>query len=174
MEHTLQDRATGRGRFRADSRRTDPPKALTDRARRYSGAAVAALLAADGLVHLYWATGATWPAPDEQALSLAVLGTAVSFGPPVVLPLAALTLTGAAAVLAHSRRPGSPTVRRAARLVTAAVAAGLAVRGLAGLAWAAGLLDGPQDSPFHVLNLALYTPACLGFGWAAARLARSR
>ncbi|MCY0929228.1 hypothetical protein OTB20_24115 [Streptomyces sp. H27-H1] len=68
------------------------------------------------MVHLYWATGATWPAPDEQALSLAVRGTAVSFGPPVVLPLAALTLTGAATVLAHSRRPGSPAVRRAARL----------------------------------------------------------
>ncbi|MFH7599465.1 DUF3995 domain-containing protein [Streptomyces racemochromogenes] len=141
-----------------------------DTARRRTGTALAALLAADGLVHLYWATGATWPAPSERALSLAVLGTEVSFAPPVVLPLAALTLTGGAAVLAHSRRRGG----RATRAVTGAVAAALAVRGLAGLGWAAGLLPSPPDSPFHTLNLALYTPACLGFGWAAARLARAR
>ncbi|WP_330297929.1 DUF3995 domain-containing protein [Streptomyces sp. NBC_00503] len=139
--------------------------------RRRSGTALAALLAVDGLAHLYWATGRTWPAVDERALSLAVLGMqGVSFAPPVVLPLAALTLTGAAAVLAHAHgRGGRPT-----RLVTAAVATGLAVRGLAGLGWAAGLLDTPPDSPFATLNLALYTPACLGFGWAAARLARAR
>lgn len=139
--------------------------------RRRSGTALAALLAVDGLAHLYWATGLTWPAADERTLSLAVLGMqGVSFAPPVVLPLAALTLTGAAAVLAHSRGRGG----RSARLVTAAVAAGLTVRGLAGLGWAAGLLDTPPDSPFGTLNLALYTPACLAFGWAAARLARSR
>ncbi|MEU8436451.1 DUF3995 domain-containing protein [Streptomyces sp. NPDC029216] len=141
-----------------------------DTTRRRTGTALAALLAADGLAHLYWATGATWPAADERALSLAVLGTEVSFGPPVVLPLAALTLSAGAAVLAHSRGRGG----RATRAVTAAVAAGLAVRGLAGLGWAAGLLDSPAGSPFHTLNLAVYTPACLGFGWAAARLARAR
>ncbi|MGW2672451.1 DUF3995 domain-containing protein [Streptomyces sp. NPDC001272] len=143
---------------------------LDDTARRRTGTALAALLAADGLAHLYWATGATWPAPDERALSLAVLGTEVSFGPPVVLPLAALTLTVAAAVLAHSRHRGG----RVTGAVTGAVAAGLAVRGLAGLGWAAGLLPTPPGSPFATLNLAVYTPACLGFGWAAARLARAR
>ncbi|GAA0325772.1 hypothetical protein GCM10010302_76120 [Streptomyces polychromogenes] len=141
-----------------------------DTARRRTGTALAALLAADGLAHLYWATGATWPAPDERTLSLAVLGTEVSFGPPVVLPLAALTLTAGAAVLAHSRGRGG----RATRAVTGAVAAGLAVRGLAGLGWAAGILPSPAGSPFPTLNLLLYTPACLGFGWAAARLARAR
>ncbi|MGW1774747.1 DUF3995 domain-containing protein [Streptomyces sp. NPDC002104] len=147
---------------------------MTHTTRRRTGQALAALLAADGLVHLYWATGLTWPAPDERTLSLAVLGSEVSFGRPVVLPLAALTLTGAAAVLAHAHGRGSGPVRRAARLGTAAVAAGLAVRGLAGLGWAAGLLPAPQDGPFRTLNLALYTPACLGFGWAAVRLARAR
>ncbi|MET9853945.1 DUF3995 domain-containing protein [Streptomyces sp. NPDC006450] len=147
---------------------------MKDTTRRRTGRALAALLAADGLVHLYWATGLTWPAADERTLSLAVLGSEVSFGPPVVLPLAALTLTGAAAVLAHAHGRGSGPVRRAARLATAAVAAGLAVRGLAGLGWAAGLLDSPADGPFRALNLALYTPACLGFGWAAVRLARAR
>ncbi|MFD0354850.1 DUF3995 domain-containing protein [Streptomyces sp. NPDC127110] len=139
-------------------------------ARRRTALTVAGLLGADGLVHLYWATGATWPAPDERALSLAVLGLETSFGPPVVLPLAALTLTAGAAVLAHGHGRGG----RLTRAVTAAVAAGLAVRGLAGLGWAAGLLPTPPDSPFHALNLAVYTPLCLGFGWAAARLARER
>ncbi|WP_328300177.1 DUF3995 domain-containing protein [Streptomyces sp. NBC_00435] len=147
---------------------------LRDRTRLRTGRALAALLTADGLVHLYWATGLTWPAPDERTLSLAVLGTEVSFGPPVVLPLAALTLTGAAAVLAHTHGLGGPATRRATRLVTAAVAAGLAVRGLAGLGWATGLLDSPPDGPFRTLNLALYTPACLAFGWAAGRLAGGR
>ncbi|MCX5074848.1 DUF3995 domain-containing protein [Streptomyces sp. NBC_00513] len=102
--------------------------------RHRTGTAPAALLTVDGLAHLYWAPGATWPAADERTLSPAVLGTEVSFGPPVVLPPAALTLTGAAAVLAHSRGRGGPVTR----LVTAAVAAGLAVRGLAGLGWATG------------------------------------
>ncbi|MBT2446112.1 DUF3995 domain-containing protein [Streptomyces sp. ISL-43] len=146
---------------------------MKDTTRRRTGTAVAALLAADGVAHLYWATGATWPAPDGRALSLAVLGTEVSFAPPVVLSFA-LTLAGAAGVLAHTQRLGGAPIRRATRMVTAAVAAGLAVRGLAGLGWAAGLLDNPPGSPFHTLNLALYTPACLGFGWAAARLARAR
>ncbi|THA48158.1 DUF3995 domain-containing protein [Streptomyces sp. A1136] len=142
---------------------------MNDTTRRSLGTGLAALLAVDGLVHLYWATGRTWPAPDAHALSLAVLGTAVSFAPPVVLPLAALTLTGAAAVLATTHRRGGP----ATRLVTGAVAAGLAVRGLAGLGWVAKVVDSPPG-PFYALNLALYTPACLGFGWAAARLARAR
>ncbi|MCJ1679218.1 DUF3995 domain-containing protein [Streptomyces sp. APSN-46.1] len=137
--------------------------------RRRTGQALGALLVADGLAHLYWATGATWPAADERALSSAVLGTQVSFAPPVVLPLAAVALAGAAAVLGHAYGRGG----RVTRAVTAAVAAGLAVRGLAGLGWAAGLIDSPPG-PFYVLNLALYTPVCLGFGWAAARLARAR
>ncbi|MFB7468984.1 DUF3995 domain-containing protein [Streptomyces sp. NPDC056224] len=132
-----------------------------------TGRAVASLLTVDALLHLYWATGATWPAAGPRALSLAVLGIETSFAPSAVLPLAALLLTGATATLARAHGRGG----RPARLVTAAVAAGLTVRGLAGLGWAAGLLDSPPDSPFHVLNLALYTPACLGFGWAAARLA---
>ncbi|MCX5146198.1 DUF3995 domain-containing protein [Streptomyces sp. NPDC048550] len=142
---------------------------MKDTSRRRTGAALAGLLAVDGLAHLYWATGRTWPAASERSLSLAVLGTEVSFAPPVVLPLAGLTLTAAGAVLAHAHGRGG----RVTRVATGAVAAGLAVRGLAGLGWAAGLLDSPAG-PFHTLNLALYTPACLGFGWAAARLARAR
>ncbi|MFE2926618.1 DUF3995 domain-containing protein [Streptomyces goshikiensis] len=142
---------------------------MDETARRRTGVVVAAVLAADGLAHLHWATGLTWPAASERALSLAVIGLEVSFGPRVVLPVAALTLTASGAVLAHAHGRGG----RGARLATGAVAGGLAVRGLAGLGWAAGLLDSPPG-PFRALNLALYTPACLGLGWAAARLARTR
>lgn len=135
-----------------------------------AGAAVAGLLAADAALHLYWATGATWPAADERALSLAVLGIETSFGPGAVLPLAAVLLTGATAVFAHTRGRGG----RATRAVTGAVAAGLAVRGLAGLAWTAGLLPSPPDGPFRTLNLLLYTPLCLAAAWAAVQVAARR
>ncbi|MEV7526653.1 DUF3995 domain-containing protein [Streptomyces sp. NPDC091371] len=138
----------------------------TTRHRMRTARAVAGVLAFDAVVHLYWATGATWPAADAQALSLAVLGLEAPFTPRVVIPLAALLLTGAGAVLAYARGRGG----RAARLATGAVAAGLAVRGLAGLGWVAGLVGSPAGSPFYVLNLLLYTPVCLGLAWAAARL----
>ncbi|MFF3430646.1 hypothetical protein [Streptomyces sp. NPDC002602] len=114
-------------------------------ARHHTGTALAALPTVDGLAHPYWATDATWPAADERTLSLAVLGTEVPFGPPVVPPPAAITLTGATAVLAHSRGRGCP----ATRLLTAAAvtpAAGLAVRGLAGLGWATAWAGRPGSS----------------------------
>ncbi|MFE1550152.1 DUF3995 domain-containing protein [Streptomyces sp. NPDC058718] len=132
-------------------------------ARRRAGQAVAGLLAVDGLAHVYWATGLTWPAPDQRALSLAVIGAAVSFAPRVVLPLALVLFGAATAVLAGAYGRGG----RVARLVSFGVAAGLLVRGLIGLAWALGAGDG-AGPVFHWLNLLLYTPLCLGFGWLAA------
>ncbi len=136
-------------------------------ARRRAGRALAGLLALDGLAHLYWATGATWPAADERALSRAVIGRVVPFAPHVVLPLALVLFTAAAAVLARGYGRGG----RIAHLVACGVAVGLTVRGIAGVAWATGLLDG-AGTAFFWLNLLLYTPLCLGFGaLAAARLA---
>jgi hypothetical protein len=101
-------------------------------------------------VHIYWATGATWPAPDERTLSRAVLGTEVSFAPQVVLPLAALHLALAFAVLRSDRYP-------LARLVVGGLVIGLAARAAVGLVWAFG----DTGSAFYWLNLFLYTPACL-------------
>jgi hypothetical protein len=143
---------------------------MADLTTRRAGLALSGLLAADGLAHLYWATGATWPAADARALSLAVLGAEVPFTPPVVLPLAAALFTASAAVGARAQGRGG----RATALVTGAVAAGLTVRGLAGAAWALGLEAGVEDAgpAFHRLNLLLYTPLCLGFGWAAGRVLR--
>ncbi|MFG3256706.1 DUF3995 domain-containing protein [Streptomyces sp. NPDC048172] len=128
-------------------------------------ALIASVLTADALLHLYWTTGATWPAADDRSLSLAVLGTDVPFTPPVLLPLVALLLTGAALVLAHSRRPRHPLLR----LGTLAVAAGLSLRGLAGVYW---LFAKETGTAFYWLNLALYTPLCAVLAVAALRVAR--
>ena len=117
---------------------------------RWAVAGVHGVLA---LVHVYWATGVTWPARDQRELSEAVLGQVVSFAPGVVLPLAAFHLVLGAAVLASGRY-------RVARLAMGGLVAGLGVRALAGLVWVAGV--GSEVGPaFYWLNLFVYTPACL-------------
>lgn len=125
--------------------------------RRRTGQSVAGLLALDGLLHLYWATGLTWPSPDERTLSMAVLGGVVPFTPPVVLPIAAMVFAAAAAVLARGLGRGGPRIRPLLGIVTFLVGAGLLVRGLVGLVWVLGVGDG-AGSVFYWLNLLLYTP----------------
>ncbi|MBT2505454.1 DUF3995 domain-containing protein [Streptomyces sp. ISL-98] len=139
--------------------------------------AVAAVLATDGLLHLFWATGSTWPASDTRSLSYAVLGAEVPFTPPVVLPLAALLFTAAALVTARARLGRSHRYGRLLQLGTVAVACGTALRGLVGVAWACGVeagLDPGAGDTFYWLNLALYTPLCLAMAAAAIGLARER
>ncbi|MEV0978249.1 DUF3995 domain-containing protein [Streptomyces sp. NPDC049915] len=126
---------------------------------------VTAVLTADALLHLYWTTGATWPAADDSSLSEAVLGTDVPFTPPILLPLVAVLLTGAACVFAHSLRPRHPVLR----LATLAVTAGLSLRALAGIYW---LFAKDTGTAFYWLNLALYTPLCAVLAVAALRVAR--
>jgi hypothetical protein len=126
-------------------------------------AGVHVLLAA---VHVYWATGATWPAIDQRSLSQAVLGQEVSFAPQVVLPLAALHLLLAAAVLKVDHL-------RLARLVVAGLAAGLALRAAAGLVWDFGL-GADSGTAFYWLNLFFYTPACITLLAVDLRLLRTR
>ncbi|MEU6418073.1 DUF3995 domain-containing protein [Streptomyces spiralis] len=141
--------------------RPDAPAPAPTRA----AALVASVLVADALLHLYWTTGATWPATDDSSLSEAVLGTDVPFTPPVLLPLVALLLTGAALVVGHSRRPG----RLVLRLGALAVSAGLSLRALAGIYW---LFAKETGTAFYWLNLALYTPLCAVLAIAALRVAR--
>ncbi|MEV3860786.1 DUF3995 domain-containing protein [Streptomyces sp. NPDC050095] len=126
---------------------------------------VATVLTLDGLAHVYWATGATWPAADQHALSDAVLGLDAPFTPPVVLPLAALLLGASGVVATCARRP-----RPLWRLGTAAVAAGLALRGAAGLYW---IVEKDPGSAFYWLNLGLYTPLCAALAVSALRVARA-
>ncbi|MEV7618239.1 alpha/beta fold hydrolase [Streptomyces sp. NPDC089799] len=134
------------------------------RRRERAGRALAGLFAVDGLVHLYWATGLTWPAPDERALSLAVLGGVVSFAPRVVLPLAVFGLVTAGLLYARGKGRGG----RFGAVAAWAVTAGLLGRAVLGLVWAAGAGDPFAGAAFRWLNLFLYTPLCLGFAWVAA------
>ncbi|WP_331766860.1 DUF3995 domain-containing protein [Embleya sp. NBC_00896] len=136
--------------------------------RKRAGTAIAALLAADALAHAFWATGATWPADSTATLSQGLLNADVPFTPRVLLPLCALLTTAAVGVFAHSRGRGG----RLTALVTGAVAAGFAVRGAVGVVWVLGI-GADTGSTFYRLNLLVYTPICLGFGYAAARLARA-
>jgi len=114
-------------------------------------------------VHIYWATGATWPAADERSLSRAVLGGEASFAPQVVLPLAALHLLLAFAVLRSDRSA-------VARAVVAGLAAGLAARATLGLVWA--FTD--TGTTFFWLNLFLYTPACVALLAIDVRLLQAK
>jgi hypothetical protein len=134
---------------------------MTDTLIRRLGAAVAGVLATDAMIHLYWVTGATWPARDERALSFAVLNLDVPFTPRVLLPLVALLLTAATVVVLGSRAGDLPDwLARLAHAGTIIVALGIAARGAAGLGWATGLgVDTPGS--FLWLNRLLYTPLCI-------------
>ncbi|TCC62029.1 alpha/beta fold hydrolase [Kribbella pittospori] len=118
------------------------------------------------LVHVYWATGATWPASSERSLSMAVLGGPVSFRPGIVLPLAALHVLLGAAVLTSDRF-------KLSRFVVGGVVAGLAARATAGLVWALGV-GTDTSTAFYWLNLLFYTPACIALCVADLKLLRTR
>jgi hypothetical protein len=120
----------------------------------------AAVLGADALVHLYWTTGATWPAADARTASMAVLNFEAPFTPPLLLPLVAMLILAAAAVLADAGVIGRPIPRPALRAITFAVAGAALARGVLGIVWAFG--NGTDTwTPFYWLNVFLYTPACL-------------
>lgn len=124
---------------------------MNERMRVRAGITVAAVLAADALVHVYWMTGATWPARDPVALSFAVLNFEVPFTPRGLLMPFTLLVAGSALMLVRAGRVRWLGVR--------AVAAGLLVRGVAGLVWALGIGTSTGD-PFYWLNLLVYTPVC--------------
>ncbi|MEJ3653762.1 alpha/beta fold hydrolase [Actinomycetes bacterium KLBMP 9759] len=137
-----------------------PPRTEPSRVRRAT--TVAAVLAFDALLHLYWSTGATWPAPDERTLSMAVLGTSVPFTPSVLLPLAATLVVAASAVYF-----GAVTGHRLLRAGALVVATGLLVRALTGAVWGFGV-GVEAGSAFFWLNLLLYTPLCAVLGLLCA------
>ncbi|MFI6830449.1 alpha/beta fold hydrolase [Kribbella sp. NPDC050241] len=118
------------------------------------------------VVHVYWATGATWPASGERALSMAVLGGPLSFSPGIVLPLAALHVLLGTAVLTSDRF-------KLSRFVVGGVAAGLAARASAGVVWAFGV-GTDTSTAFYWLNLFFYTPLCIALCVADLKLLRTR
>ncbi len=136
-----------------------------------SARTVAAVLAVDGLLHVYWATGQTWPARDTGRLSQLVLNTQVPFTPQGLIPLAGLLGGSAALLLVRAGRlPGLGRRLPAAlpRWAAHAVTGGLLLRGMVGLVWVTGLGADPRDT-FYWLNLLLYTPLCLALA-AVARM----
>jgi hypothetical protein len=122
--------------------------------------ALASVLTVDGAIHLYWATGRTWPAADTRTLSRAVLNAEVPFTPRTLLPLAVLLGSAAALVLARGGVLSLPVPPTLLRWATGAVTAGLLIRGAAGLVWITGRGADPR-LVFYRLNLLLYTPLCL-------------
>lgn len=154
--------------------RTKPQPVTAGRARA-AAAVVAAVLGADGLLHVYWATGGTWPAGDSRTLSLAVLGMDVPFTPPDLVPLATVLFCGAATVVARARLGRGHRRGRLLQWGTAAVAGGVCARALAGVVWACGSgvgLDPAAGDRFHWLNIALYTPLCAALAVAAVTVLR--
>lgn len=128
-----------------------------------AGILIAAVLIADGLLHVYWATGHIWPARDPKTLSLAVLNVEISFATPGVFALACALLLGALMVLArvhHLGTLGQIIPAPLLQLGILVIAAGLLLRGLAGIVWALGWLAA-KSKLFYKLNLMLYTPVCL-------------
>ena len=149
--------------------------AMNEQNRERAGTLVAGVLAADGLLHAYWATGGVWPAKDRETLARLVLNTdrPSAFRPAVVGPLAGLLFVAASATLMRVGRLG-----RLGRLIpypprqsmVLAVAAGLLLRGAQGV-WIA--LRGDPSTAFYRINLVAYTPACLLLFAAAFAASRS-
>lgn len=120
----------------------------------------ATVLGVDALIHTYWLTGRTWPAPDARALSRVVLNAEVPFTPRVLAPLVGVLAAGATVVLAKAGLIGAWLPGWVATAGTLAVAAGALLRGGAGIVWALGI-GARRGTAFYWLNLTAYTPACL-------------
>ena len=146
---------------------------MNERTKVRAGTLVAGTLAADGLLHAYWATGRLWPARVPRSLARLVLNIDEPslFRPIIVGPLSALLFAASLTTLARVSSLG-----RFGKLVpypllqagVLAVATGLSLRGAQGI-WIA--LRDERGTPFYKLNLAAYTPACLLLSAAAAIVA---
>src|SRR5258708_16201146 len=75
---------------------------MNEQIKELAGVMVAAILAVDGLAHLYWATGNIWPASNQRSLIQAVLNkdNPRLLRPTILVPLACLLLGGALTLLA--------------------------------------------------------------------------
>jgi hypothetical protein len=136
---------------------------------RRVASSVASVLAADAALHVYWTTGARWPAGSTRELSNAVLGFVVPFTPPVLLPLVAILLFAAALLLFRGFLGREHRLGRLSQLATMALAGGFVLRGLLGIVWVFGIgMDAGR--PFFWLNIFLYTPLCIALGIATGWL----
>lgn len=140
-----------------------------------AGIVIAGVLALDGLLHAYWATGQIWPAHDKLSLVRAVLNSnnTRAWRPANLLPLASLLVCGALLVLARVHALGvlgQLMPDSLLQLGIVGVATGLLARGVAGIGWALGLSPA-KSTLFYRLNLLVYTPVCLLLFIAAVAVA---
>ncbi len=150
---------------------------MNEHVQELAGILLAGVLALDGLLHAYWATGQTWPARTKLSLVQAVLNSSNTraFRPLILIPLVVLLVCGALLVLARVHylgMPGQLIPDSLLQLGILGVATGLLVRGVAGIGWALGLAPA-RSKLFYRLNLLVYTPICLALFIAAVAVASS-
>lgn len=150
---------------------------MNEHVKELAGIVVAAVLAVDGFLHAYWATGQIWPAQDQLVLIQVVLNSNKTrlLRPTVLAPLAGLLFLAALIVLArvhHLGLLGQLIPGPLLQVAILAVAAGLLLRAVAGVGWVLGLAAS-QSKLFYRLNLLVYTPVCLVLFVAAVAAAFS-
>ncbi len=138
---------------------------MSEQVKEFAGILVAVVLALDGLLHAYWATGQIWPTSNKLALVQAVLNTSKmrAWRPAILVPLAGLLLGGALLVLARVHRLGTLGQLLPEPLLQAgilAIATGLLLRGVAGIGWVLARASA-KSKLFYKLNVVVYTPICL-------------
>lgn len=137
--------------------------------------ATAAGLGAAAAVHVAWARGSTWPRDTDDELADLVVGKR-PMPPRPASATVAVALTGAAgSVLVAGHTSGTGVIAVNARRLATAVAAGIGLRGVGGLAMAAAGgatsgLDAAEE--FRRMDLRFYSPLCVGLALGAARAAR--
>jgi hypothetical protein len=131
--------------------------------------AAAGALGGLAVLHLWWATGSTWPLADQATLADAVAGRRTLPSPQACVGVAA-ALSTASALVAGRPSPGSPLQRTGATGVVAV----LLVRGTLGLAGRTDLVAPGSSSPrFRRLDRRYYAPLCLAIAALASPAARS-
>src|SRR5258708_30007551 len=135
---------------------------MSEHVKELAGIVVAAVLAVDGFLHAFWATGQIWPAKDQLALIQAVLNSNKTrlLRPTVLAPLASLLVLGALTVLARVHRLGMLGQLIPGPLLQVgilAVATGLLLRGMAAIGSA--LSPAPSTTKaVSKLTITGYTP----------------
>ncbi|MET7441019.1 DUF3995 domain-containing protein [Streptomyces sp. NPDC004082] len=130
---------------------------------------VTALTALSG-IHIAWGLGSSWPLPDRETFSDAVVGRPNPPGPTACYAVACVL--GAAALVVAGRPKRSPAL---SRLGAAGVAGVLGVRGMAGLSGHTDLISpGSTSARFRRLDRLAYSPLCLALAAATAMTAARR
>ena len=143
------------------------PGVPVDRLARLCGIAVPAAFVAVAGIHAAWALGWRWPGGNDREFAERVLGYGATEPPPPAATWAvALALLGAAAIVGKA---AAGTESRALRRATWGVSAVFLARGAISIP--VDLIRGFEEI-YERLDLAIYSPLCLGLGTGAAIVAR--